>query len=54
MAFYIYKEDVLEAEHDTLCDLVLGEGTGDFVMGEVCGVLHFVSNLFNAKKEGDG
>lgn len=51
---YYSKEEVLEAEHDTLCDLVLGEGTGDFILGEVCGILHFTSNLFNAKKEGDG
>ena len=42
---FISDDELYKAEHEALCRLVLGEGTGDFVLGEVVGILQLVDEL---------
>jgi hypothetical protein len=42
---FISDDELYKAEHEALCRLVLGEGTGDFVLGKVVGILQLVSGI---------
>ena len=59
---YYSEEDILRAEHGTLCEILYDADHYEFVVGMVAGIARYAENLLNPqkkegaglKKEGDG
>ena len=52
---YFNEEDILRAEHETICEISYDAEHYEFTVGMVAGIMQFAEKLLNSQKEeGDG